>query len=83
MKSYLSLANQAVANGDYTLAEQYALQAQLVLAEIPDSEIDGQSITWRETLSQFITQVRATNTSSQVRRQGLFQIPVRHAGVGS
>ena len=51
MRGYLSTAINAVGNADFDAAETAVMQAELCLAGIPDSEMAGDRMTWRENIA--------------------------------
>ena len=65
----LALADAAIGDGDYASARDYVLQAETLLAGIPDTEKDGHSIRFREArtmrLSQLIDRRAAANAGIQ------------------
>jgi len=57
-QSHLDAARTAIGITDYTTAESEALQAQTCLAGIPDGELDGNRVEWRETIRDLLANIR-------------------------
>lgn len=58
-------ANAAIASGDYATAQTNLEQAQVMLATMPDTEMEGKSMRWyRESIVTALTQINRQRQAS-------------------
>ncbi|MCG8407775.1 MAG: hypothetical protein MI923_21455 [Phycisphaerales bacterium] len=81
LRSHLTAARAALARKDYANAELEALQAQAVLAGVPDIEMEsGVKITWRQTITELLESIRQSKRTETASKKGIQRTKVRFLG---
>jgi len=65
LSTYMAAARAAIADADWDTALTQAICGQSVLAELPNSELEGRTrIEWRNTINDLIANIRRQQTAS-------------------
>ena len=74
LHTHLEAARAALGSGDYAAAEVAALQAQAVLAGLPDSDKDGTRMEWRSTIKDLLAAIATGRASAVAVSAGGLQV---------
>ena len=72
-QAHLDAARTALGTGDYATAQREALQAQAVLAGIPDGQRAGSEVTWRETVEKLLAAIERLKREAASESVGMIQ----------